>query len=121
MRGILKGAKRWVGGARDRAAGELARLILNRFDLSKYGAMTAFTLDSENRELHGMLELKGEEKPVEFRAKFQIATGPEGKVLQIEWLWTSREWLTLLATEFLKPVPIPLPPGSGAVLKVLGL
>ena len=123
MRAILKRARRLSGDARDRAAARLARLIYNRLDIRKYGKMTSFTLDTEHGELRGTLELKGEEKPVEFRAHFHLTAGIEGKVLEIDSVWTSREWLTLLAQEFVKPgsLAIPLTGSAAAVLKILGL
>jgi len=110
-------------GAKDRAVSALARLILNRLDFRRYGEMTCLTLDSERGELCGTLELKGEEKPVEFHARFHIVEEAGGKALAIDAVWTSREWLTVLAGEFLKPgaVTIPLPAGTGAILKALGL
>ena len=112
-----------VAGARDRAVAELARTLFNRLDMAKYGEMTQFTVDSERREVHGTLHLKGEEKPVEFHARIHVADQAEGKMLVVDSITTSREWLTLLAAELIQPgtVTIPLPAGAYSILKAIGL
>jgi len=110
--------------AKDWAIGEIARIALNRFEIQKYGTMTQFTIDSEKRELSGSLELKGEEKPIDFKAGFQIADAPGGeKTLVLDTISTSREWLTVLISEYLRPEvrQIPLPKAAAAALKVLGI
>lgn len=75
----------------------IGRLI--PFNFEKWGKMTSLKLDSEKGQIEAVLDLKGEDKPVELRVKYHLIE-QEGKTqMVIEEIITSREWLTALLGE----------------------
>lgn len=109
MLGILTKAK-------DKALSELVRLLLNEFQFYRYGVIADLKANSEKNEIQCTLELKGEDRPLDVRATFQIVERRAGeKVLLLDTVWTSREWLNLLASEHLiREFPV-----SGRAFKIL--
>ena len=62
-----------------------------------------FSIDAKNKSIHTVVELKGEETPITFDVQYEIAVNPEkdGVYLQANSAFISKEWLNLVAQEFI--------------------
>lgn len=85
-----------VSNPRDR----ILRTYFNRL-FERYGTILALRIDASNKEIHLTVLLKGEEKPIVVDANYRLEEGDDSLNLTITNAKTDREWLTLLAMEFL--------------------
>lgn len=114
----------FITKGKDAALGKVARLILNQFEIDRYATVTSLTVTSEAKEIQCVLVMKGEEKPLEVQARFQIAEEGSGeKTIVLDAVSASREWLNLLIADHLTTEMrrIPIPPSAYAILKALKL
>jgi len=78
-------------------AATAVRGTLNSTYLHPYGAVTELNIDSENKSLSMVLELKGENQPVEIRVPhYEIVQRGDETFLELGEIITSREWLNTL-------------------------
>ncbi len=67
------------------------------------GTMTTLEIDSKNKKASLELELKGETQPLRVTIGHYEVTAAEGKTfIEIKEFNTSREWINVLARDFLK-------------------
>jgi len=70
---------------------------LNSTYLQPYGSVTELEIDSQNKSLVIILELKGESQPVEIRVPhYELIQRGEETFLDLGEIITSREWLNTL-------------------------
>ena len=70
---------------------------------SNFGVMTTLQIDSANKKATLDLELKGETQPLRVTInRYELTTQEDKTFLEIKELTTSREWINILAGEFLK-------------------
>lgn len=64
--------------------------------------MLELSIDRENRKLHAVVELVGEEKPIAVDVQYDIdiSEAMEGARIRANSVSVSREWIHLLAQEF---------------------
>jgi hypothetical protein len=75
----------------------LGRLI--PFNFEKWGQMTSLKLDSDKGQIEAVLDLKGEDKPVELMLRYHLIEQEGQTQMVIEQISTSRQWLTALLSE----------------------
>jgi hypothetical protein len=103
--------------AKDRLVEPLALAFLNTTVLKPYGQVTSIRIDSMAKNIRARVELKGEATPIEVEIT-QYTIRPEGEryFAEVRGIRTSREWLTILATNHLQNVPVELPAQLGRIL-----
>lgn len=105
----------------------ISRLLLKAFinhKIKRFGKMTTIQIDSASKTIEFTAELAGETAPIAVRASYQIEQTEAGLAILPSNVTTSREWLTVLANEFLSSQVVRLPIPSGlpsAAVKVLRL
>jgi len=79
--------------------------------------MTTLQIDSANKKATLDLELKGETLPLHVTVdRYELTTLEDKTFLEIKELTTSREWINVLAGEFLKGKKFEVPEMMKAVL-----
>ena len=111
----------------DRATSSLASSTLGGwligriipFNFEKWGKMTSLKLDSQNGQIEAVVELKGEDQPVELKIAYHLIEQDGKTQMAIDRVESSREWLTTLLNEVaLKHNnPIEIPPQAAALLR----
>ena len=81
--------------------------------------MTSLKLDSQNGQIQAVVELKGEDQPVELQVKYHLIEQDGKTQMVIERVESSREWLTALLNEVAlkQNRPIEIPPQAAALLR----
>jgi len=101
----------------------LLRTFLNH-KFKRYGNMTALTIDSSTRTISLTATLAGETEPLDAKIRYEVSES-EGRISLIpKNIECSREWLTVLANEFIKtqPVSMDIPGGlATAMARILKL
>ena len=80
--------------------------------------MTELKIDSDGKIIEASAMLKGETSPIKVRLTYELSTTPDGPVT-IRDISVSREWMNLLATEFLQNKEVPLPPKTAKFLRMV--
>jgi hypothetical protein len=64
--------------------------------------MLELSVDRENRKLHALVELHGEEKPIAVDVEYEIVINDtmDGARIKANSISVSREWIDLIAKEF---------------------
>jgi hypothetical protein len=102
-------------------------LLLKAFinhKIKRIGKMTTLHIDSVTKKIDLTADLAGESEPLTVRASYEIVDSQNGLLFSPSNIETSREWMTVLANEFLKsqPIQIPIPAGlPSAAVKILKL
>ncbi len=79
-----------------------ARNTLNSSYLQPYGTLTKLEVDSHNKSLFLILDLKGESQLIEIRVKhYQLVDRNGDTFLEVGEIETSREWVNTLLREHL--------------------
>lgn len=105
----------------------ITRLLLKAFinhKIKHLGKMTKLQIDSDAKRIEITALLAGETEPLTIRASYEIAHTEAGLSIVPSNVETSREWMTVLANEFLKTQKLHLPIPSGlptAAVKLLRL
>jgi hypothetical protein len=62
-----------------------------------------FSMDAKNKSIHAVIELKGEDAPITFDVHYEITVSPQkdGVYLKANNAFISKEWLNLVAQEFI--------------------
>lgn len=93
---------------KDLAGAVVVRRVLNLSPLRKLGTMTSLHIDSQNKQIRAVLELRGEPTPIEVLLYYQVSSPRRIDILQVE---SSREWISSLINEVLTPdqrrLPVP--------------
>jgi hypothetical protein len=106
------------GGLKDRTVSVAARQLLAT-RLAPYGEMLNFQLDSHNKTLTLEMLLKGERDPVRVTLSgYEILEGTPPR-LRFSGATASREWVEVLANQFIVGHPIDLPANLLPVLRLL--
>jgi len=111
MLSILKGPK-------DAVVSGLGRLLINKWGIAKYGAVTSLVLDSKSKTISFSLTLKGEKEPIDVEMRYRVEKQSGTSVLLIDSAHCSREWANLAFNDFfpLEKKRIPLPPFANILL-----
>jgi hypothetical protein len=81
------------------------------------GTMTTLQIDSTNKKASFDLELKGETQPVRITInQYELTTVGDKTLIEVREVNTSREWLTVLARQFLLGKKFEVPEVVRAVL-----
>lgn len=100
---------------KDRVVEQLALAYLNT-KLLPYGHATELRIDSAAKKIFIRAEFKGEALPFEIEiTHYLIRQDGENYVAEIKAIRTSREWLTVLAENHLRDVPLKLPAQVGRI------
>jgi hypothetical protein len=106
-----------LSNTKDRVVEQLALGYLNSTVLTPYGRATKMRIDSTAKTLSITAELKGEAVPLEIEiTEYEISQEGEDCFAKIKAIHTSREWLTALAVNHLRNVPLKLPAQVGGLL-----
>lgn len=94
FRKVLDGGSKWV---------------INRI-IKEFGKMLKFEVDSKNKIIYALLELKGENEPVEIKISgYEIVKENEEYYFTMSDISVSKEWMEILAKEYLhKKIKVPL-------------
>jgi len=102
---------------KDRVVEQLALSYLNTKLLAPYGRATEVQIDSTAKQIRIRAELNGEATPLEIEiTDYTIRQEGNRYLAEIKNIRTSRAWLTTLAENRLRNVPLELPPQVGQVL-----
>jgi hypothetical protein len=83
-------------------AATAVRGTLNATYLQPYGSVTELMIDSQNKSLFLILELKGESQPVEIRVpRYELVQRGNETYIELGEIITSRDWLNTLLREHL--------------------
>lgn len=81
------------------------------------GTMTTLQIDSTNKRASLDLELKGETQPLHVTInRYELTSAGDKTFIEIKEINTSREWINMLAGDFLKGKKFELPEIAKAVL-----
>lgn len=81
--------------------------------------MTELKIDQDKHRIEATLLLKGEREPIHVVwQNYELATGTESS-LKFKSVTVSREWMAVLAEEFLKDRSVPLPSLAAKVLRLV--
>jgi hypothetical protein len=69
--------------------------------LNRYCEILDLHIDEIHKLIHLTVRPKGEEEPIEIEANYKVKEDNDSLTLSITKVRTSREWLTLLANDFL--------------------
>lgn len=101
----------------------LLRIVLNH-RLKRFGHMTSLHIDTTHKTLSITADLAGESAPIEAKMSYSIENRDGRLFLVPSAFECSREWLSLLAGEYLQDgsFAVEIPPGLPATaIKVLKL
>src|SRR5687767_6857613 len=106
--------------AKDRLIESTVPAYLNRSYLEPYGSITDFKINTTNRSIDLVLQLKGEAEAIRLNVEeFELIERDDNTFVQLKRVSTSREWLTRAAQDFLVNRPFRLPPEAGRALKTI--
>lgn len=82
-----------------------------------WGTLTALQIDTKNQKAILDLELKGETRPLHITVeRYELTTTGGKSFIEIKEFNTSREWLNVLARNFLKGKKLEVPEAVRAIL-----
>lgn len=96
---------------KDKTTSFIGSIVLKK-KLERYGKMLDFKIDSQKKQIYVSVSLKGEAQPLEVLVnKYSFAKeGPDDYIV-IENVSISKEWMNLLAADFLTMKKFKLPAG----------
>src|SRR5437870_681261 len=105
-------------GLKDAVLSGLGRLLINKWGIAKYGAVTSLALDSKKKTISFSLTLKGEKELIHVEEHYRVEKQSGTSVLLIDSAHCSREWANLAFNDFVSPEKrrIPLPPLANVLL-----
>jgi hypothetical protein len=108
---------------KDRGLAVMGQFLANRLALSRYGEMSKFRIDTQTKEFHLELRLKGETEPLLLRVLYHLERYKGKRSLVFHRVSSSREWVNLLINDFIQehPFRIELPPPAALAACILGL
>jgi len=104
---------------KDKTISFSVKTILN-IKFKEYGEMLKLNLDSTNKTIELEVMLKGEKEPLEIKVNQYEIIQENGKYfIHINGLKTSREWINVIAKNYLEDEKFELDSKLAEVLKVL--
>ncbi len=106
----------FLNSIKDKTVSFIAEKVL-KSKFERYGTMLDFKINSEEKNIYLKINLKGEAEPLEIRVKeYSLITEEDENYLLIGSLNISKEWIDLLADDFLKGQKFKLPKGVVSTL-----
>jgi len=106
-------------GLKDKAISKGLSLAIN-LKIKEYGEMLSLNLDSKNKTIDFEVMLKGEKEPLKVFVKNYEISEENGKYfLYAKDIETSREWINIVAENYLKGEKIELPEKIANMLQIL--
>lgn len=88
--------------------------------MKRYGEMMDFQIDSENKRILLKVSLKGEPEPLIVTVnKYEIMKVDGKDFLIIRNVTTSKEWMNLIAEDFMKDKEVELPDKFSRIIKMI--
>jgi hypothetical protein len=81
---------------KDAALEQVAKWIANRYHLTKLGRITDLRFDSAAQQIFLVLDLLGEQEPIELMVHYQVLSPTEVEITDVH---ASREWMTALVNQ----------------------
>jgi hypothetical protein len=104
---------------KDKALSKAAQVAIN-LKIKEVGEMLKLNLDSENKTIELELMLKGEKEPLYVKVgKYEISQEGEKYYLVAKDINTSREWINVVASNYLENQKFEIPQKIAQTLKVL--
>ena len=86
----------------------------------RYGEMLDFNINSENKLINAKVTLKGESEPLTITIfNYKILENNNSSFIGFDKISTSKEWMNLLAEDFLKEKKFPLPSKFSGLIKMI--
>jgi hypothetical protein len=109
----------FLRGPKDAALALTVRTVCNA-KLGGIGTMTELSIDTNQRECHVRLDLRGESQPLEIHVtKYDIKQQGDIATITVVDATASREWVTEALRAFVVGRSFTIPPAASAVLKLL--
>ena len=106
-------------GLKDKALSKSLEVAIN-FKIKEYGEMLKLNLDSQNKTIEFTIILKGEKEALEVFVNNYEISEEEGKYyLYAKDIKTSREWINIVAENYLKGEKVELPEKIAKTLQIL--
>jgi len=106
-------------GLKDKAISKGLSFAIN-LKIKEYGEMLSLNLDSKNKTIDFEVMLKGEKEPLKVFVKNYEISEENGKYfLYAKDIETSREWINIVAENYLKGEKIELPEKIANMLQIL--
>ena len=106
-------------GLKDKALAKSVELAIN-LKIKEYGEMLKLNLDSKNKTIEFEIMLKGEKEPLTvFVNNYEISEENGKYFLYAKDIKTSREWINVVAENYLKGEKIELPEKIAKTLQIL--
>jgi len=103
--------------AKDRMIESVALPMLNNTWLKPFGHATSLRLDSAKRSAEIVLELKGEQTPLNIHVQeYEVLREPAGTFIVVKAVSTSREWMTAMAREYVVGRRLAIPPEAAGMM-----
>lgn len=108
----------FLNSLKDRGISKAAKVFIQG-KVERYGDMIELKIDSRKKRIELMLQLKGEDSPISVEVSEYLFMENEGTFyIQIGKLNSSKEWLNLLAEDFVVGKKIELPSQFKNTLKM---
>lgn len=106
-------------GLKDKALSKSLEVAIN-LKIKEYGKMLKLNLDSQNKTIEFEVMLKGEKEPLKvFVNNYEISEENGKYYLYAKDIKTSREWINIVAENYLKGEKIELPEKIAKTLQIL--
>lgn len=104
---------------KDKALSKSLETIIN-LKIKEYGEMLKLNLDSKEKSIEFEIMLKGEQEPLQVYVSNYVISEEDGKYyLYAEDIKTSREWINIVAENYLKDQKIELTEKIAKTLQIL--
>jgi len=104
---------------KDRTLSQCVSLAVNT-KIKRFGKMLTFTLDSQNKTIELEILLKGEKEPLHLIVhRYEIIEESGRYFLIAERIVTSREWINIVAENYLKGQRFEIPEQYAKMLKMV--
>jgi hypothetical protein len=91
-----------------------------KIKLKRYGDMIDFKIDSSAHKIYLSVSLKGEHEPLIVTVNEYAVVNEGGKdFVELRSITTSKEWMNLVAEDFLKGKRFELPEKGGGIVKMV--
>ena len=106
-------------GLKDKALSKSLEVAIN-LKIKEYGEMLKLNLDSQNKTIEFEVMLKGEKEPLKvFVNNYEISEENGKYYLYAKDIKTSREWINIVAENYLKDEKIEIPEKIAKTLQIL--
>jgi hypothetical protein len=103
--------------SKDRMIEAVALPMLNNAWLKPFGHATSLKLDSTKKCAEIILELKGEQTPLNIHVQeYEVVREPGGTFVVVKAVTTSREWMTAMARKYVVGRKLAVPPEAAGMM-----